>query len=63
MSYEEQRKVVLILPSQLVELADEAAAILQISRAGFLRQSIAKNIAAFHRDERQSFCVPKDYAE
>ena len=63
MSYEEQRKVLLILPSQLVELADEAAAILQISRAGFLRQSIAKNIASFHRDERQSFCVPKAPAE
>lgn len=63
MSYDEQRKVLLILPSQLVELADEAAEVLQISRAGFLRQSIAKNIASFNRDERQSFCIPKDCAK
>jgi hypothetical protein len=62
MSYEEQRKVLLIIPSQLLELADEAAETLQISRAGFLRQCIAKNIASFHRNEKQSFCVPKDCA-
>lgn len=62
MSYDEQRKVLLILPSQLLELADEAAETLQISRAGFIRQSIAKNIASFHRNEKQSFCVSKDYA-
>jgi hypothetical protein len=62
MKYDEQRKILLILPSQLVELADEAAETLQISRAGFLRQSIARNVARFHRDERQSFCVPKDYS-
>lgn len=63
MSYDEQRRVLLILPGRLVELAEEAAEVLQISRAGFFRQSIAKNVAAFNRTERQSFCVPKDYVE
>ena len=61
MSYEEQRKVLLIIPSQLLELADEAAETLQISRLGFIRQSIVKNIAAFHRNEKQWFCLPKDH--
>jgi hypothetical protein len=63
MSYEEQRRVLLILPSQLLELADEAAETLQISRLGFIRQSIAKNVASFHRNDKELFCVPKDYAE
>ncbi len=63
MIYDEQRKVLLILPSQLLDLADEAAETLQISRAGFIRQAIAKNVTAFHRNDKELFCVPKDYAE
>jgi len=60
MSHDDQRKVLLILPRDLLEAADEAAETLQISRSGFLRQSIAKNIAAFHRDEKERFYVPGD---
>ena len=63
MPHSDKAKILLLLPHQLVDAADEVAEILQISRLGFIRQSIAKNIVSFHRDERQSFCVPKDYAE
>jgi len=60
MIHDEQRRILLILPSQLLEQADEAAENLMISRAGFIRQAIAKNVTAFHRNDKELVCVPKD---
>jgi len=60
MSASDKAKVLVIMPRQLLDATDEAAEIMQISRLGFIRQSIAKNIASFHRDEKPWFYVPKD---
>ena len=55
MPHSDKAKILLLLPHQLVDAADEVAEILQISRLGFIRQSIAKNVTAFHRDDKHSF--------
>ena len=47
-----KRRLLLILPEQLLELTDEAAEVLQISRLGFIRQAIALRLASFHRNEK-----------
>jgi len=60
MPHSDKAKVLLIMPRSLLDAADEAAEIMQISRLGFIRQSIAKNVASFHRDDKPWFCVPKD---
>lgn len=60
MGQDEQRKVLLILPRELLDATDEAAEILQISRLGFIRQAIARNLVYFHRNDKQQFCLPND---
>ena len=62
MSHSDKARVLLLMPRQLLDATDEVAEILQISRLGYIRQSIAKNIASFHRNEKQSFSLPRDYA-
>ena len=59
MSPTDKAKILLLLPHQLVDAADEVAEILQISRLGFIRQSIAKNIASFHRNDKKWFDISK----
>ena len=38
---------------QLLELTDDAAKALQISRLGFIRQAIARHLALFHQRDDQ----------
>jgi hypothetical protein len=48
-----KKRILLILPEQLLELTDEAAELLQVTRLGFIRQAIALRLASFQRDEKQ----------
>jgi len=59
MPHSDKAKVLLIMPRQLLDAPDEAAEIMQISRLGFIRQSIAKNVASFHRDDKPWFDISK----
>ena len=49
-----KKRVLLILPEELLELTDEAAEALQITRLGFIRQAIALRLASFHRKDKQA---------
>jgi len=60
MPHSDKAKVLLILPRSLLDAADAAAEIMQISRLGFIRQSIIKNIASFHRNDKQCFDLSKN---
>jgi len=60
MPHSDKAKILLILPRSLLDAADEAAEIMQISRLGFIRQSIAKNVASFHRDDKPWFDLSKN---
>jgi hypothetical protein len=50
-----KKRILLLLPEELLELTDEAAKVLQVSRLGFIRQAIALRLASFHRNEKQTF--------
>ena len=60
MQYTEKARILLIMPRELLDAADEVAKKLQISRLGFIRQCIAKNIACFHRNDRKWFDFSTD---
>ena len=47
-----KKRIVLTLPANLLDLTDEVATTLQISRLGLIRQAIALRLAAFDREER-----------
>ena len=53
-----KRHILLILPEQLLELADDAAHALQLSRLAFIRQSIMRNVAAFQHNEKPRATAP-----
>ena len=48
----EKRKVLLILPVELLKEADEAAQSLHISRLGFIRQAIARSVAIVRLNDK-----------
>jgi metal-responsive CopG/Arc/MetJ family transcriptional regulator len=45
-------RILVALPEKLLNLCDEAAATLQMSRVAFIRQAIATRLASYHRAER-----------
>ena len=47
-----KKRILLILPEQLLRQTDQAAKILQITRLGFIRQAIALRLASFYRNEK-----------
>ncbi len=48
-----RKRILLVLPEQLLQLTGEAAETMQISRLGFIRPAIARHLALFHeRDEK-----------
>ena len=51
------KRVLLILPKQLLALTDEAAELLQISRLGFIRQAIALRLASFRPSDKDAMKV------
>lgn len=48
------KKIVLIIPAQLLDLADSAAQTLQISRLAFIRQAIMARLIDYRDREKQN---------
>jgi len=46
------KRILLILPEQLLDMATEAAESLQLSRLAFIRQAIFRSLAIHHRTEK-----------
>lgn len=55
----DKTRLLLIMPRELLDAADEIAEKLMVSRLAFIRQCIAKNIASFHRDDSKWFDFSK----
>lgn len=52
MSVTHNRRILLIMPEQLVELTDEVARVLNTTRLAIIRNAIVGHVIRFHRDRR-----------